>query len=303
MRQAFSEIITQTAEKYPNLAFITGDLGFQVFDDFKNKYGARYINAGVAEAQMICAAAGMASEGFRPVAYSIASFASARPYEQIRFTVSYPNLPVVLVGAGRGYTYSTAGVSHHASDDLGLMAMLPGMTVVAPGDPTEVTQLFPQLFELNGPSYFTVGRFGEPRYEAEEDAVLGKARLLRNGKKAAIISAGEMANEVLKAADILDTEHINPAVYQIHTIKPLDTETLNNLSDKMDYIIITEEHVPNGGLWPAVCAWHAESGSNVKLIRMGPPDAYALGNLKLDELRKRWGYDADAIAAKVRANW
>ena len=249
---------------------------------------------------MINAAAGMAAEGFHPIAYSIASFATARPFEQIRYCVAYPNLPVTLVGAGRGLTYANAGVSHHALDDIGLMTLMPNMTVVIPGDPGEVEQLFPQVTRLNGPSYFTVGRFGEPRYEAEEPAVLGKARLLRKGSGVAILTTGEMAGEALKAYEILSADGITPVLYQFHTVKPLDTATLDRLADEVRVILVAEEHLPNGGLWSAVANWSASREMPMRLKRLGPPDAFALGNYSRDGFRKRMGFDADAIAEACR---
>ena len=150
MRRAFADTLNHVAAQNPRVMLLTGDLGFEVFDEFQARFGPRYVNVGIAEAQMITAAAGLAREGWFPVAYSIAAFATARPFEQIRFSVSYPNLPVVLVGAGGGYIYAPSGVSHHAADDLALMTALPGMTVVAPGDPNEVAQLLPQLFTQSG---------------------------------------------------------------------------------------------------------------------------------------------------------
>lgn len=303
MRKAFSETLTRLAAEDPRIAFVTGDLGFQVFDDFEQRFGQRYINAGVAEAQMIYTAAGMASEGWKTVAYSIASFATARPFEQIRYCLAYPKLPVILVGAGRGYLYSTSGVSHHAADDLALMTALPGMTVVTPGDPTELTQLLPQLFRLDGPAYLTVGRFGEPCYDAVEPAVLGKARLLRKGSRVAIVSTGEIANEVLAAVQQLAAEDITPVVYQMHTVKPLDTAMLDRLAEQVSTIIVVEEHIPAGGLWAAICAWHVAAAKPPRMIRLGAPDAFALGNLKQAELRRRFGFDAGAIATTCRNAW
>lgn len=303
MRKAFADTLTQIAEQNPRVVLVTGDLGFQVFDEFHTRFGPRYINAGVAEAQMIYTASGLATVGWRPVAYSIASFATARPFEQIRYCVSYPNLPVVIIGAGRGYLYSTSGVSHHAADDLALMSVLPGMTVVAPGDPNEVAQLFPQLFNLPGPSYFTVGRFGEPSYEASEPAILGRARLLRKGEQIAVIGTGEIANEILKALKQLELEKIFPVAYQMHTVKPLDTDTLDILSKEFHTLIVVEEHVPNGGLWAAINAWRASHEKATRLLRLGPPDSFALGNLKQNELRRRLNYDANAIANTCRSLW
>jgi len=303
MRKAFSDSLMKEAENNPQVTFMTGDLGFQVFDEFSEKFGARYINVGVAEAQLINVAAGMAAEGWRPVAYSIASFATARPFEQIRYCVSYPNLPVTLVGAGRGFTYSTSGVSHHALDDIGLMSLLPNMTVVIPGDPTEIEELFPQVMRCSGPAYFTVGRFGEPRYEAEESAVLGKARLLKSGEKIAVISTGEITHEVLKAVNLLHSENIIPMVYQMHTIKPLDTITLDNLADQVRAMLVVEEHVPNGGLWAAVTQWNALRDKPIRLQRVGPPDSFILGNLNREDVRKKIGCDAHSIGNTCRLLW
>lgn len=303
MRKAFSKALSDSAERNSRLALVTADLGFQVFDEFQQKFGSRYINVGVAEAQMIYTAAGMAIEGWRPVAYSIASFATARPFEQIRYCISYPGLPVVLVGAGRGFLYSTSGVSHHASDDLALMTSLPGMTVVAPGDPNEVAQLFPQLLQLSGPSYFTVGRFGEPVYGALEPAVLGKARLLRDGERVALISTGDLAQEVSKAVDMLHREGIFPIAYQMHTVKPLDTGTLHTLAEQVATIIVLEEHLPYGGLWSSITMWHSENLVSTPLVRLGPPDRFILGNLRQHELRRRFCFDADAIAEACKQLW
>jgi len=300
MRKAFSDTLLQMGEQNPRLAFVTGDLGFQVFDEFHARFGPRYINAGVAEAQMINTAAGLAAEGFHAVAYSIASFATARPFEQIRYCVAYPNLPVTIVGAGRGLTYANAGVSHHALDDVALMTAIPNMTVVIPGDPGEIEALFPQVTALPGPSYFTVGRFGEPRYEAEEPAVLGRARLLRQGEEIAIVTMGEMAGEVLAACKLLAADGITPVVYQMHTIKPLDTGTLDALARRVGTILVAEEHLPMGGLWSAMTNWSATLDRPAHLVRLGPPDAFALGNLTRDGFRHRMGFDAPAIAAACR---
>jgi transketolase len=303
MRRAFAETLTSLAQENDKLAFITGDLGFQVFDEFQKRFDKRYINVGVAEAQMIYTAAGMALEGWQPIAYSIASFATARPFEQIRYCIAYPKLPVILVGAGRGYLYSTSGVSHHAGDDLGLMSMLPEMTVVAPGDPTEIRELLPQLVAAATPAYFTVGKFGEPVYVGEEPAVLGKARKLRSGERVAVLTTGEIANEALRGIDAVKADGVNVAVYQFHTVKPLDCDTLNYLAQNFETILVVEEHLPQGGLWAGVSMWAATVPNAPKLRRAGVPDRFMFGNLKQDELRRRCGIDAESIAKRCRELW
>ncbi len=303
MRKAFSESLVRAAEADPRLVFVTGDLGFQVFDEFRAKCGPRFVNVGVAEAQMVSLAAGLAAEGWHPVAYSIASFATARPFEQLRYCVAYPNLPVTLVGAGRGFTYANAGVSHHALDDLALMTALPNMTVVTPGDPTELEQLFPQVMQLPGPAYFTVGRFGEPRYEGLEPAVLGRIRLLRQGERIAILTTGEVASEALRASELLLADGVAPIVCQVHTVKPLDTSGLDELASRVSAFVVVEEHLPQGGLWSAITQWSAQREVPARVVRLGPPDAFALGNYKREGFRRRMSYDAPAIADACRRLW
>ncbi|HSB68401.1 MAG TPA: transketolase C-terminal domain-containing protein [Candidatus Methylomirabilis sp.] len=300
MRKAFAQGLIHAASADERVIFLTGDLGFQVFDEFRRLFGPRYINVGVAEAQMMCAAAGLALEGWRPVAYSIASFATARAFEQIRISINYPGLPVLIVGAGGGYFYSHAGVTHHAADDLGLMSLLPGMTVVAPGSGEELSQLLPQIFRLAGPCYLRIGGFGEPAHPAQEAATLGRARTLRDGEELAVVSTGSMASVVIQALDVLCLEGFHPAAIQMHTVKPLDTAALDRLAGRVRTLVVVEEHVPAGGLAAAVDRWAAGRGRSPHLVRLGPSDTLALGNLHLDELRRRMGYDAQAIAAACR---
>ena len=303
MRRAFVEALTLAAERDPRVVFLTGDLGYGVFDDFMARFGPRYINAGVAEAQLVNAAAGLAREGFRPLAYSIASFLTARPFEQIRFSIAYPGLPVVLVGAGGGYCYSQSGVSHHAPDDFALMGLIPGMTVVAPGDPGEVRALLPQLLALPGPAYIRIGKFGEPSYEAAAPVQLGRARVLRAGERVAILTTGEMAPVALDALAEIARDNLTPAIIQFHTIRPLDVAALGQLASQVRTFVVVEEAAPEGALFSGVQAWRQASGSGVRLLRLGPGKDFVLGNPRRENLRRTAGFDAQAIAAACRAEW
>lgn len=303
MRRAFVDALALAAERDPRVVFLTGDLGYGVFDDFIARFGPRYINTGIAEAQLVNAAAGLAREGFRPLAYSIASFMTARPFEQIRFSVAYPGLPVVLVGAGGGYCYSASGVSHHAPDDFALMGLIPGLTVVAPGDPGEVRALLPQLLELPGPSYIRIGKFGEPSYDAPAPIRLGHARTLRDGEQIAILTTGEMAPIALDALPELAREGLAPAVVQFHTIKPLDTAALDALADRVHTLVVVEEAAPEGALFSGVRAWKEASGRPIRLVRLGPGEDFVLGNPHRDTLRRSAGFDARAILETCRARW
>lgn len=303
MRKALADSITNIASENDRVVFLTGDLGFQVFDNFNRKFGPRYINVGVAEALLIDAASGLALEGFRPLAYSIASFLTGRAFEQIRISVAYPHLPVVLVGAGGGFLYSHSGVTHHAPDDVALMSLLPGMTVVVPGDPNEVRALIPQLLALDGPSYIRIGKFGELSFEAEAPIVLGKARRLQSGRKFALLAMGDMATTVLQAAQRLQTENIQPMIYQFHTVKPLDIATLDYLAGMVSTLVVVEESTPCGGLASAIMAWSSATRRSVHIVRLGPPDEFALGNVKHATLREQFGFGTDAIITTCRLAW
>jgi len=302
MRRAFSNTLVRMAEENEKVIFLTADLGFQVFDDFIDKFGSRYVNVGIAEAQLINAAVGLALEGWRPIVYSIAPFVTARPYEQIRFGVAYHNLPVMIVGAGGGFTYSNAGPTHHAPDDLALMSALPGMTVVTPGGPRELSELMPQMLELLGPSYLRVGKFGEPDVSHESAIVLGKARRLLGGKRIAVLTAGDIISEIHPAVVELHKEPNGPALFHFHTIKPVDSETLDQIGNEFELMIIIEESISQGGLYHKICLWKAESNAPIRILRLGAPDSFILGNPDIKELRKRIGVDKAALIKTVHAN-
>ena len=303
MRRAFSDALVKAAEDNPRIIFLTGDLGFGVFDEFIAKFPRRYVNVGVAEAQLVDCAAGLALEGWRPIVYSIASFMTGRAYEQIRLAVGYHGLPVLVVGAGGGYTYADAGVTHHAKEDLALMSLISGMTVVAPGDPNEVTALLPQLLKLDRPSYIRIGRFGEPRFEAPAPIAVGRGRLLRRGERVAVLTTGNAVIWALEAVELLAKEGIRPALCHFHTVRPLDVEALAAVVEWVDHLIVVEEHGAQGGLGAAIAGWCAANRTGPALHRLGPGDDLIIGNPKQAQLRKQGGFDADAIAVACRHLW
>jgi transketolase len=228
---------------------------------------------------------------------------TGRAYEQIRLAIGYHRLPVVVVGAGGGYTYADAGVTHHAKEDLALMSLIAGMTVVAPGDPNEVTELLPQLLRLDRPSYIRIGRFGEPRFSAPEPIVVGRARLLRNGERVAVLTTGSSIIQALEAADALVAEGIHPLVGHFHTVRPIDTAALATIADCVDNFVVVEEHGAQGGLAAAVAAWCVENGRSPSFQRLGPDDGLVLGNPKQAQLRKEAGFDGEAIINACRRLW
>jgi len=306
MRRAFINTLTQYASTHDNIILLTGDLGYNLFDDYISIHPNRFINVGVAEANLASIAAGLATTGYHPVIYSIASFLTGRAFEQIRLDIAYHNLPVTLIGAGGGYTYSRSGVTHHAAEDLGLMSLIPNMTVTAPGDPTEVSELLSQLLDLSSPSYMRLGRFGEPTFSAMGPIELGKIRFVRGGipykgdRPVAIITTGDMITEVLSGYDHAegDEPEWRPALYQAHTLQPLDLGGLMNIYQKHRQIIVVEEHFPQGCLYERICS-EAPSRSHT-IHRLGPPHSLSLDHLSQPSLRKHYNYDIDSISSLCR---
>ncbi|MBB3267912.1 transketolase [Azospirillum sp. OGB3] len=303
MRRAFADTLVQMARADDRIIFLTGDLGFQVFDAFCAEFPRRYLNVGVAEAHLVDCAAGLALEGWRPVVYSIASFLTGRAFEQLRLSVGYHQLPVIVAGAGGGYIYAPSGVTHHAKEDVALMSLIPGMTVTVPGDPTEVAELLPQLARLPGPSYIRVGRFGEPRLDSAEPIEVGRGRCVRPGRGVAVLTTGGAVIPAVKAVDSLAVEGIEPLLAHFHTVRPLDLSLVNAAAAAASTFIIVEEHGIQGGLYNTVAAWAAEQRSPVTLKRLGPGDELVFGNPHYDDLLRQTGLEAGAIADTVRQFW
>lgn len=302
MRRAFADTLLALARSDERVIFLTGDLGFQVFDAFHAEFPKRYVNVGVAEAHLVDCAAGLALEGWRPIVYSIASFLTGRAFEQFRLAVGYHGLPVMAVGAGGGYAYAASGVTHHAKEDAALMSLVGGMTVTIPGDPTEVAELMPQLLALPGPSYLRVGRFGEPRFDCADPIRVGRGRLVREGRDVAVITTGNAVIQALQAAEVLAAEGLYPTIAHFHTVRPLDAALLERVAAAAHTLVVVEEHGLQGGLFAAVGAWAVgrKNGPPLSLHRLGPGDDLVFGNPHYEEMMRRCGCDETSIAGRCR---
>ena len=300
MRRAFGDTLLRLAEEDERAIFLTGDLGFGVFDKFIETFPNRYINVGVAEAQMVACAAGLAMEGWRPFVYSIASFMTGRAFEQIRIAIGYHNLPVVVVGAGGGYTYASSGVTHHAKEDIALMSLIPGMSLLVPGDPEEVTKLMPQLIASDRPSYIRIGRFGEPTFTSDSPIELGRGRLVRKGQAIALLTTGGIVINALEAADKLQSDGIFPTVCHFHTVRPFDDATFREALNDVDTVIVIEDHGIQGGLGMAVQLRLAGMDRRIEYLRLGPGDEMALGNPSQELLMQKYRYNAESIEQVCR---
>ena len=303
MRKTLVSFLLEEASANPGLAVVTADLGYSVFEPFAEAHPSRFVNVGIAEANMIGVAAGLAMCGKIPIAYSITPFITARAMEQVRIDVCSHNLPVVLIGAGAGLCYGTLGPTHHGTEDLALMRAMPNMAVLAPCDPHELSSLLRQAARLGSPAYIRIGRATEPAvYEkGKEPAILlGKAvEVEKHGGEFAIIACGNAVFSSLQSLRSLEKEGKKGALYSMHTIKPLDCELIASIGKKMP-IFTVEEHSIIGGLGSAVAECLADSGcASHALKRIALPDSFQKKVGTHDYLRKINGIDADSIAKRI----
>jgi|tagenome__1003787_1003787.scaffolds.fasta_scaffold20817563_2 transketolase len=297
MRDAFFDVLAELGADDERVWALTGDLGIGLFDDFERAAPGRYLNVGIAEQNLVGVAAGLAYAGQIPFAYSIAPFVTSRPHDQIRVDVAMAEANVKLVGVGGGVAYGYLGPTHHAIDDLALMRALPGMTVLAPGDPSDVRRATRAAFAIDGPVYLRLGKNGE-RDVLPEDAsfVVGRASTLREGADVTLASTGAILPETLAAADLLAADGIDATVLHYGTLKPFDAATLAESAARTGAVVTLEEHNIVGGLGSAAAEALAEHGAGARLRRIGLPDTFAHAVGSREHLLHEYGLTAGHAA-------
>lgn len=301
MREAFIRGMLEAAEQDGRVMLLTADLGFKIFDRFAERFPGRFLNMGVAEANMVGVGAGLALGGLRPVIYSIVPFVTMRCFEQIRDDICYNNVPVTVVGVGGGYSYGHCGPTHHALEDLALMRLLPNMVVVAPGDPVEVELAMRASLAHTGPLYVRLGRAGDPVVHRQPPAfAFGRTIVVRDGTDCSIIATGGMLPVAVSAAEELDRDSIGAEVLSMHTIKPLDEAALRQRLQRQTPLFTLEEHFRAGGLGSAIAEFVASAGGG-RLHILGVSDEFAHRSGDQDYLRRQQGLSANQVAAQIRA--
>jgi transketolase len=301
MRTSFIKTLYEIAAHDPRVTLIVGDLGFGVVTDFANRYPNQFINAGVSEQNMTGLAAGMAMAGRIVFTYSIANFPTLRCIEQIRNDICYHAANVKIVAVGGGYAYGSLGMTHHATEDLAILRSLPGMKVVAPGDPVETRLAVRALVEDPSPYYLRLGRAGEPSLHSDDvDFAIGRAITVREGSDATLISTGGMLENCLKAARRLEGEGLNTQVISMHTVKPLDHTAVIQAGMKTGVVFTVEEHSEVGGLGSAVADVLLQSGYSGVFRKIALPDRFCSVAGDYEYLRALGGLDVDSIANAVQ---
>lgn len=270
MRTAFIESLIELAEQDPRVMLLTGDLGFMVFEQFIERFPQQFLNVGVAEQNMVGIATGLAEAGFIPFCYSIVTFASLRPYEFIRNGPVQHRLPVRIIGMGGGFEYGHAGPTHHGLEDVGVMRVQPGLTVIAPADGDQTRAAIRATWDMPIPIYYRLGkndRVTVPGLGGRFD--LGRVHVIRRGGDVLMLSMGSIAAEMAQAAEILADDGISTTAAVVSTLNPPPIDDLISLLSQFPLVFTAEAHYLVGGLGSLVSEIAAENGLGCRVIRCG----------------------------------
>ena len=301
-RAAYGEALVELAEKYPELVVFDADLaGATMTKGFAAKYPDRFFDMGIAECNMTGVAAGMAACGFKPFTNTFAIFASGRAWEQVRNSVAYPRLNVKIVGSHGGLSVGEDGATHQCLEDIALMRMIPGMTVVVPSDDIEAKAAVEAAYEHKGPVYLRFGRLAVPVINDRPDYKfeLGKGVLLREGSDVTVVATGLEVGSALEAADMLAKDGVSAEVINIHTVKPLDEEIILKSAAKTGKVVTAEEAFIAGGLGGAV-AELLSAKLPTKLARIGVDDQFGESGPAVELLHK-YKLDGEGVYEQIKA--
>lgn len=300
MRTALIDELTRLAATDTRVVLIVNDVGFSVVEPFQRQFPGRFINAGVAEANMIGVAAGLALTGHRVFVYAIAPFTTYRCLEQIRLDLCRTKLPVTLVGLGGGFTYGQLGTTHHPTEDIAMLRALPGMRVLVPCDSFETRALIPFLGTSDGPIYLRLEKSGQQDIHAAMPSVgPGQSVRVRAGEDVTIVACGTMVQVSLVAAERLEARGVHAGVVSAVSLKPLDPALLEELRTRP--VVTVEEHSTIGGLGAALAEAASDAGTSAPLLRIGVPDTFAEVAGDQMYLRSLFGLTAEDIEARVAA--
>jgi transketolase len=296
MRDAFGEAMLELGRQNEKVLALTADLGASVrLTKFAEELPERFINFGVAEANMIGAAAGLALEGFIPYTTSFAVFTPGRCFDHIRVSVCQNKANVKIVGSHCGLSNPGDGATAQSIEDIALARVLPGMTVICPADANQVKKAVLAMSEQEGPVYLRISRAETPVFTREEDSFeIGKAQILKKGNKVTIIVCGSLGYEALQAAEEVDGEVIN-----LHTVKPIDKETILKSVEKTGKVITLEEHSVYGGMGSAVAEFLSQEYP-VPMKILGIPDTFGESARDYQQLLNKYGLNAESIVKAVK---
>ena len=302
MRNAYISTLHELSKSNKSILALVADNGTIVYDKYIEDFPDRFINFGIAEANMISVAAGLASCGKVPFAYTISNFLTFRAYEQIRNDVCMQKMNVKIVGIGVGFVYSYLGPTHHNTEDIACMRVLPEITVFSPSDPLETAKATNAAAHIVGPVYLRLTTGGTPKiYEEDYEFEVGKGVTLREGSDIAIIATGSIVHEALQAVNALDELGISVRLINIHTIKPLDKNIILKAANETRAILTVEEHSISGGL--GSCVAEVIVGNNclpISFKRVGLNNVFPQGYGNYQEMKALNGLSKDDIIREAK---
>ncbi|MEE8530959.1 MAG: transketolase C-terminal domain-containing protein [Hyphomicrobium sp.] len=302
MRNAFADELTKLGNEDPRVVMLTGDIGNRLFDRFRATHAERFFNCGVAEANMMGVAAGMAMSGLRPIVYTITPFVTTRCLEQIRVDVCYHEAPVTIVAVGAGLSYAGLGPTHHSCEDISFLRSIPNMVVICPGDAWEVRAALRAALGQDRPVYIRMGKKGEPLVHANipADFVIGRAITIEDGKDVCLLSTGNMLPETIAAAHLLREKGVSVRAVSFHTVKPLDDSCLEETFTDFRLVATVEEHSLIGGLGAGVAEWVIDNAIRPRqFLRFGTKDAFFKLSGEQKFVREQLGLTGQQIADRI----
>ena len=298
-REAYGKALVDLGNQNDKVVVLDADLaGATMTKYFKAAHPDRFFDCGIAEANMMNIGAGLSTMGLIPFCSTFAMFGAGRAYEQIRNSIAYPRFNVKICCSHAGVSVGEDGGSHQSIEDIGLMRLIPGMTVIVPADANEARKATFALAEFQGPAYMRLARLATPVFEEDYPFEIGKANVLREGKDVAVFACGLMVNEALEAAKLLSAEGIEISVINVHTIKPIDAACVTEYAQKCGNVVTVEEHSVIGGLGDAV-ADVLMGKVCCKFRKIGVNDQFGQSGKAADVLRE-YGLTADQIAARIK---
>lgn len=298
MRAAFSETLVRLAKADPNVLLLTGDHGYALFDDFRRECPAQYINAGIAEQNMVGMAAGLARVGFRPFVYGLAAFIPVRVVEQIKLDVAHDQLPVIFIGDGAGFVYSHLGTSHQSTEDIACTRAIPNLAIYSPSDRFEVTACMESAYQSKTPVYLRMSKSDRGDvHVAVPQVTPGNLLEAKSGKSGdiAFIATGSL---VRTAIDIAAANYPDAAVWSVPFIKPIDSQQVTAISKQTKVVVVLEEHSVLGGLGSAITEI-ASAFAPVRILRIGVNDRFSHYCGTYEYLLKEHGLDRIAIELRI----
>jgi transketolase len=302
VRNAFADEVTQLAARDSRIVLLSGDIGNRLFDRLRAQSPSQFINCGVAEANMMGVAAGMALSGLRPITYTITPFTTTRCLEQIRVDVAYHEAPVIIVGTGSGLSYASLGPTHHSLEDFAILRAIPNMRILAPWDAISLRRVLQESLLDRTPTYIRIGKKGEKDVlPTDRVAELGRLTTLSSGEGVAIVAVGTVATEAVRAAEQLRESGITATVSLAHTVKPLPEADLKTLFASHRLVVTVEEHSAAAGFGESVVGFAHRSGYLGRVIPLGVPDYFLSKAGSQGYARQLAGIDSTAIAQAIRA--